>query len=109
MVMSIRTCRPVSRPKEVGRPIDENCRRPSKGFLNAAGVLPALHNSGSRVEIEGAAPRLGRRMPARLRVLLVGLTVPLALFLAVPILSQAGLDDRGRSLERQIARKQRII
>lgn len=48
-------------------------------------------------------------MPARLRVLLVGLTVPLALFLAVPILSQAGLDDRGRSLERQIARKQRII
>jgi murein DD-endopeptidase MepM/ murein hydrolase activator NlpD len=48
-------------------------------------------------------------MPARLRVLLVGLTIPLALFLALPMLSHAGLDDRSRALERQIARKQRIV
>jgi murein DD-endopeptidase MepM/ murein hydrolase activator NlpD len=48
-------------------------------------------------------------MPARLRVLLAGLAIPLALFLALPMLSQAGLDDRSRALERQIARKQRIV
>ncbi|MGI8594059.1 MAG: murein hydrolase activator EnvC family protein [Solirubrobacteraceae bacterium] len=48
-------------------------------------------------------------MPARLRVLLVGMAIPLALWLAFPLLSDAGLSERARSLERQIERKQRQV
>jgi len=48
-------------------------------------------------------------MPARLRVLLAGMAIPLALWLAFPLLSDAGLSERARSLERQIDRKQRQV
>jgi len=48
-------------------------------------------------------------MPARLRVLLAGMAIPLALWLAFPLLSDAGLSERARSLERQIERKQRQV
>ena len=48
-------------------------------------------------------------MPARLRVLLAGMAIPLALWLAFPMLSDAGLSERARSLERQIERKQRQV
>jgi murein DD-endopeptidase MepM/ murein hydrolase activator NlpD len=48
-------------------------------------------------------------MPARLRVLLAGMAIPLALWLALPLLSDAGLSERARSLERKIERKQRQV
>jgi len=48
-------------------------------------------------------------MPARLRVLLAGMAIPLALWLTLPVLSDAGLSERARSLERQIDRKQRQV
>ncbi len=48
-------------------------------------------------------------MPARLRVLVAGMAIPLALWLALPLLSDAGLSERARSLERQIERKQRQV
>ena len=48
-------------------------------------------------------------MPARLRVLLAGMAIPLALWLTLPALSDAGLSERARSLERQIDRKQRQV
>ena len=48
-------------------------------------------------------------MPARLRVVIAGVTVPLALWLALPLVSTAGLSERARSLEGQIGRKERLI
>ncbi len=48
-------------------------------------------------------------MSARLRVLLAGMAIPLALWLALPLLSDAGLSERARSLERQIERKERQV
>ena len=45
-------------------------------------------------------------MPVRLRVLLAGMAIPLALWLAVPLVSQARLSDRARDLDKRIERRQ---
>jgi murein DD-endopeptidase MepM/ murein hydrolase activator NlpD len=48
-------------------------------------------------------------MTARLRVLLAGVSLPLALWLALPLLSHADLSDRASDLRSRIDRKQRQI
>ncbi len=41
--------------------------------------------------------------------MLAGVAIPLALWLALPLFSSAALDQRARSLDRQIGRKERLI
>lgn len=48
-------------------------------------------------------------MLARPFVLLAGIAIPLALWLVLPLVSSAGLDERARRVDRQISRKEGLI
>ena len=48
-------------------------------------------------------------MPARLRVLLVGISIPLALWAVLPVLSDASLEGKKSSIQQQIDQKNRRI
>jgi murein DD-endopeptidase MepM/ murein hydrolase activator NlpD len=48
-------------------------------------------------------------LPVRVRVLLVGISIPLALWAALPVLSNASLEDRRGDIDKTIKRKNRTI
>ena len=48
-------------------------------------------------------------LPVRVRVLLVGISIPLALWAALPVLSDASLEDRQNDIQKTIKRKNRTI